>query len=1195
MAETTDTQTTPQYTLVNDNIKLNWQGGANVSSASLAAFMAVAEASIKNGKYDQDAFDTNWKKLSDYISEYQDILSKCGYETKNENGTKAIEFTPEGQTRLKNLQSRYWEFKGVAFDENGNIAKGLDYFVKGNSGYAAYTKNEDGTYSGGDGKFGKATYDKALNYMTESDVAKFNEFLKEKKLDGMLALQEQTTSNLHTGAERKVGDDITGKYYTLVQKNEVTTPPGKKQTPPGKDDDPRDMTETHDGNPEITIDRKPKKTRINKFRGIDLTPLEQMRTAMNAYNTTNGIMRANMSAHSPETQGMRGYTAVKNGFMQQQVAGQQAADLRNQYQRQASNVADIGQATAIMSEAEQKARTGIIDPVAAQSEAIYNQSLQNQEALINKYDQYNLNVSNANAETRYKNQLQDANARIGAMQANANTWEGFNHKVSQNAALVKNALTEEYNGKIQTAANLKYEDVRKVAADLYTTEYAAANGDPVKQKAALDKYTRTMDAAKKQYYADIQDQMIYGHESYYMGTPSYMGGYDSSSSSGSGFSSGVSFSDVPVKEKKTEAKRLGGRLINKMQVGGYVATYFPGIPTMPKQASAAMPSSISTDDSDGEKKKTGGLISDSVLKDIQSKALPTDYGEIVSSLQALETATANGLPTGSSQVYALSAKINRAFYNAERYDDASKQMLENKSLDEVAITNTGRIYAFNEEGALTTISCQEFQDQMEDPKYQIVTNKQLLDYRASSGDPNMVFQDGIFSAVQNSVGVEVINTQLMELVSKMGDSELSETDYTTLYQHFGDKIAENLPTQAQAAALQQLKALSQDSLVSVKSTMKNLDPELFKQHLEQSAAYMWKVLPDATKNTILARAALQGQDISDPSAVIQSYITSAIFHGKDTSLSQTAKIEKGAGGSGSSGSSGLASISPTAALLEGSMGRTTVGINGGDKGQVLFTLPGNKIGDLSRADGNPVEGGKAFKVSLLSQEGKTQMSNIFDINHMYAGNQKIDYNTAQRIVGANLAKYEKVWVPVNGDGGINFDAFEQLSAIQEKLQESDEYKNGDDTSRAAMFNSYCFSNSLPFKMDGSGQIKFLNGKVEPYFMTYGIMEDDDIAENNPFCQKIEGWWGDSETERYHNELDAAGIDWSLWSRTNATYQFPVFIKIDEAAAHTVMANDARVYTQKQTVGDIALHQAASATPAMQIYGSASALYAEDDE
>lgn len=1203
MAGNTGTQTTPTYTKVTDNIQLDWKGKANVSTASLAAFKAVVESSIdKDGKFNQDTFNTKWAALNDYIKEYQTILKDSGYETSNADGTKAFQISENGQKRLKKLQADYWGLAGIAFNEDGTIKTGLEYLVDDASGYGKYTKANDGTYTGGDGIFGKATYAKALNYMTDTQKGQFEEFLKEKGLDKTISLIEQTGHDLNVGDSRKVDGDSTGKYYMLKVKGTDPETPGN--TPPGEkpggggsgtdDEDPTNMTETHDG-PEITIDRKPGKTRINKFRGIDLTPLEAMRTAMNAYNVTNGIMRANMSVHSPEQQGIRGYTAVKNGFTQQQVAGQQAADLRNQYQRQAHNVSDINQAIAIMSEAEQKARTGITDPAAAQSEAIYNQSLQNQEALNNKYDQYNLNVSSVNANTRYINQLQDANARVGALTANGSTWEGFDHKVSQNAALVKSALTEDYNGKIQTAATLKYSDIQKVASDLYSKEYVAANGDAIKEQAALDKYNKTMDAAKKNYYADIQDQMIYGHESYYMGTPSYMGGHDSSSESGSGFSSGVAFSDVPAKKKKTATKRLGGRLINKMQVGGFVGTYFPGIPTMPKPAAAAaMPSSVDVDDDD-EKKKTGNLISDSVLKDIQSKALPTDYGEILSSMRSMQTAIANGLPGGASQIYSLSAKINRAFYNADRYDDASKQMLENKSLDEVALTNTGRMYAFNEEGDLTTISCQEFQDQIDDPKYQVVTNKQLLDYRASSGDPNMAFQDGIFSAVQNSVGEEVINKELMELVDKMGDSELTETDYTTLYQHFGEKISENLPTQAQAAALQQLKAVSQDSLVSVKSTMKNLDPELFKQHLEQSAAYMWKVLPDATKNSILARAAVQGQDISDPSAVIQSYIMSAIFHGKDTSMSQTAKIQKGAAGSGSSGTSGLVSISPTAALLEGSMGRGDVDINYGPQGKLMFKLPGNEMTDLSRADGKPVERGKAFKDSLLSQEGKTQMSNIFDTQHIYIGEKKVDYHTAERIVGANQAKYRKVWVPVTGSGDIDFEAFKQLSDVQQELQETNEYKNGDELSRATQFNSHCTNKQLPFRMDQSGQIKFLNGKVEPYFMTYGIMEDDDVAENNDLCWKAEGWWGDQETERYHDQLDAAGIDWSMWSRTNSLYQFPVFIKIDDSAAHTVMANDSRIYTQKQTVGDIALHQAASAAPTMQIYGSSAALYAEDDE
>ena len=68
-------------------------------------------------------------------------------------------------------------------------------------------------------------------------------------------------------------------------------------------------------------------------------------------------------------------------------------------------------------------------------------------------------------------------------------------------------------------------------------------------------------------------------------------------------------------------------------------------------------------------------------------------------------------------------------------------------------------------------------DELEGSDYQPLTNSELLQQRAYS--PSQAFRNDILKVVSNGIGMEAINKQIQDVISKLGKSEFGTEGYTT--------------------------------------------------------------------------------------------------------------------------------------------------------------------------------------------------------------------------------------------------------------------------------------------------------------------------------------------------------------------------------------------------------------------------------
>lgn len=136
-------------------------------------------------------------------------------------------------------------------------------------------------------------------------------------------------------------------------------------------------------------------------------------------------------------------------------------------------------------------------------------------------------------------------------------------------------------------------------------------------------------------------------------------------------------------------------------------------------------------------------------------------------------------------------KTKVAGYNKKEYDNAYKIVKDNKGLSEFAITDNGSLVVQNREtGQFTTIKVQEF---LANPdafttdasKYAVQTNSNLLYWRAHS--KNQAFNNGVFSIVENGIGLEKVAELVNSNLNNLGKSETTKP--FSIYSQSGQIVA----------------------------------------------------------------------------------------------------------------------------------------------------------------------------------------------------------------------------------------------------------------------------------------------------------------------------------------------------------------------------------------------------------------------
>lgn len=223
--------------------------------------------------------------------------------------------------------------------------------------------------------------------------------------------------------------------------------------------------------------------------------------------------------------------------------------------------------------------------------------------------------------------------------------------------------------------------------------------------------------------------------------------------------------------------------------------------------------------------------------------------------------------------------VRQAQFNQEQYNEAKKQALDKDGLGEIAVDKYGNVFVQDKEtGNMGRMSIEEYK-QLDKNKYEILTNSNLLYYRANS--PEFAFKNDILGIVENGIGISKITEHLLQVASNLGTNSVRDARYQTPQ---SEEISEGLRVLQEA----EKKNIKLDELSSNQ-----------KAQAEYALKYLWAALPENEKTVLKYKSDGTEKGATD---LIQTLIFSRTSQ-KDSANESASGKGNGSGSGSSSGSS----------------------------------------------------------------------------------------------------------------------------------------------------------------------------------------------------------------------------------------------------------------------------------------------------
>lgn len=391
------------------------------------------------------------------------------------------------------------------------------------------------------------------------------------------------------------------------------------------------------------------------------------------------------------------------------------------------------------------------------------------------------------------------------------------------------------------------------------------------------------------------------------------------------------------------------------------------------QATTATPAS----QNDGESKSSSKVG----LKDLlglvkELKGLPVDQNIVTQQIQKMyddaSLFSSNGeLSTGDLISTYLSAlrSIRMAEFNQQEYKDVRDQVVKEGGYNEIAIDTQGKIYIQNQKsGAIDRITPEQYNGIKDKENYQVLTNANLLYYRANN--PDFAFNSDIFSIVSNGIGMGKITDYLQKVASKIGTTTLKQEGYS-------EKSANGI-----VSGLANLEQAFQAGM-TIEGLYKQ--GKLTKDQTDQAKLalnYLWKTLPDNAKTLLKVK----GGSVEGAFNLIQTLV----FSGIDNTIELSNGLVKNTDGSDSNDSSGSGDkdksdkINPYINMLnEEGASYQRFHLNPGTSYSMSIT--GAVYGNLKDNNWNPI--GNSSMANVLDKGLSGIVQNMYGISF---GNRVID-------------------------------------------------------------------------------------------------------------------------------------------------------------------------------------------------------------
>lgn len=288
--------------------------------------------------------------------------------------------------------------------------------------------------------------------------------------------------------------------------------------------------------------------------------------------------------------------------------------------------------------------------------------------------------------------------------------------------------------------------------------------------------------------------------------------------------------------------------------------------------------------------------------------------------------------------------VRQAQFNQEQYNEAKKQAHAKDGLGEIAVDKYGNVFVQDKEtGNMGRMSIEEYK-QLDKNKYEILTNSNLLYYRANS--PEFAFKNDILSIVENGIGISEITKHLLQVASNLGTNSIRDARYQTPQ---SEEISEGLKVLQEA----ENKNIKLDELSSDQ-----------KAQAEYALKYLWAALPENEKTILKYKSDGTEKGATD---LIQTLIFSRTSQKDSANESASGKGGRNSSGSGSSTGNDEGDKSDKVNFftnLQNQEGGTdgVFMLNSGT--QYSMTVNGAVYGNLKDNDWNPI--------------GNTSMANVLN-------------------------------------------------------------------------------------------------------------------------------------------------------------------------------------------------------------------------
>lgn len=523
--------------------------------------------------------------------------------------------------------------------------------------------------------------------------------------------------------------------------------------------------------------------------------------------------------------------------------------------------------------------------------------------------------------------------------------------------------------------------------------------------------------------------------------------------------------------------------IHKFQQGGGFAQFTPILRSLADQQPQRSTESSTSN------KQSSSLLDDDIYKElIKSGGLVNDVNAFVNELSKLESDPLSFSNSGNStRALQLFAKINELKENKEIWDESVSIAKESGGLGEIAINSYGEIYSRNEDGKLSTIHVSEYKKNKD--KYNPLTVSELLNARQF--EPQLTFNQSIFTVAQNSIGIEKINSHLKSIISAFGSQSVqTERHYTK--QQISEEIARikglDKPSNQELQSLEMLYQLSNTPGEFFKVVEKDSGK---KKQLQTGLNYLISILPKEYQLKLEATAIQNGR--SGAADYIVDMLTLFTPQEEVSEITPT----KGPGGTDASATGDKNLTRFQLFHKDKMMGAYPMFSFNDPDLDVMFQGTIGAVGPLVDKKDNNV--GMTTLADILFNK---EYNAVVNSNQIYFGDKPVNMENINNVVydGKDAAK---VYMPVGRDGSPDFEAhqkFKEIYTVYEANKNNWTVKQAQD-----FFKENGYNLQIREHFDGTKNEKIIldNPWVKPFLVLHGYTNSaTGLTEDNNFIKKL---------------------------------------------------------------------------------------------